>query len=107
MVANERVKVISMKINPVHKSNPVQNYLVNSELKPGKTENKMGVDEVSFSEEAKNFSKTIAEVREKVNAGIPEDRARIKDIAGKIRSGEYKIDSGIVAEKMIQSILIE
>lgn len=97
-----------MKINPI--SNP--NFV--SGVKKPKTDKaqakssvSQGADQVSFSKEALSFAKTLAEVRDAQEAESPQRQARVNELADQVRSGQYKVDSEKVAERMIDTIVFK
>ena len=94
-----------MKINPINNQNIIKAYGKNQ---VSRTEKKadMGLDEVNLSPEALSFSKVLSEVRE-AESRIPslERQEKLDKIAEKIRTGEYKVDSESVAEKIISDVL--
>ena len=93
-----------MKINPITNPNILRSYQAASPVK-----NKPGVnggrDEVTFSEEALSFSRAMAEAKGSIEQRTPQESARIAGIANAVRNGEYKIESGKVADKMLESVL--
>jgi len=93
-----------MKINPITNPNILRSYQA---TKPSGEKPKAanGRDEVTFSAEALNFSKALAEARGSIETRSAEERAHIADIKNAVRQGEYKIDSDKVAEKILESVL--
>ena len=92
-----------MKINPITNQKILASYLTAKPVaEKAKVANRR--DEVTFSEEALSFSKTLAEARESIEIRTPEERARIAGITDAVRQGEYKIDSGKIAEKILESV---
>ena len=93
-----------MKINPITNPNVLRSYQA-SKPAPEKARVMSGRDEVTFSDEALNFSKALAEAREAIEFRTPEERAHIADVANAIRQGEYHVESDKVAEKILESVL--
>ena len=92
-----------MKINPIANPNILSSYLT---AKPAEEKARVANkrDEVTFSEEALSFSKTLAEARESIEIRTPEERAHIAAITDAVRQGDYKIDSFKIADKILESV---
>ena len=93
-----------MKINPIANPNILRNYQA-AKLAPERTKVLSGRDEVIFSDEALEFSKALEEAREALEFRTPEEKSYIAGITNAIRQGEYKVDSGLVADKILESVL--
>ena len=93
-----------MKINPISNPNILRAYQA---TKPAQEVTKVasGRDEVTFSEEALSFSKALAEARDAIEIRSTEERAHIADVTAAVRHGQYKVDSGDVADKILESVL--
>jgi len=91
---------VTMKINPISNPNILRSYQALKTV-PARTNIISGRDEVTFSDEALSFSKAMAEVEFR----SPEEKVRIANIAEAIRQGEYRIESGKIAEKILESVL--
>ena len=93
-----------MKINPIINPNVLTNYQA---AKPAFEKNRVAIgrDEVTFSREALEFSKAMEEAREVLEFRTPEEKAHIADITNAIRQGEYTVDSGKIADKILESVL--
>jgi flagellar biosynthesis anti-sigma factor FlgM len=93
-----------MKINPIINPNILRSYQA---TKPSKeaTRAVSGRDEVTFSEEALNFSKALSEAKVMHESRTPEEKARIAEIKDAINKGEYRVDSEDIADKILSSIL--
>lgn len=95
-----------MKINPINNPNIIKAYSKSQAAPVGRKPSASGLDQVTFSSEALSFAKTLAEVKEAMpSAPTPQRQAMLADIADRIRTGQYSIDSGDVADKMISDIL--
>ena len=92
-----------MKINPIMNPNVLESYKA-SKLSPAKSKMMIGRDEVTFSEEALTFSKTLAEARDALELRTPEEKAHIADITQAVRQGVYRIDSSKIAERILRAI---
>ena len=92
-----------MKVNPITNPNILRSYQA---TKPSAEKSKVanGRDEVTFSAEALNFSKALAEARGSIETRSAEERSRIADVTNAVRQGEYKVDSDKVAEKILESV---
>jgi len=93
-----------MKINPISNPNILRSYQATRPLAE-KTKYQSGRDEVTFSAEALSFSKALAEAREAIETRTPEEQTHIAGIKEAIEKGEYNVDSGKVAEKILESVL--
>ena len=89
-----------MKINPIVNPNILRSYQ-SSKMVPSKTSVPSGRDEVTFSDEALSFSKAMAEVESRTL----EEKAHIANITNAVRQGEYRIESGEIAGKILESVL--
>ena len=89
-----------MKINPVTNPNILKTYQA-SKAVPVKSKSTGGRDEVKVSDEALSFSKIMAEVESRT----PEERAHIANISNAVKNGEYRVDSGKIADKILESVL--
>ena len=89
-----------MKINPVANPNILRSYQA-SRMVPETTRAPGRRDEVTFSEEALSFSKVMAQVEFRTK----EERAHIAEITNAVRQGEYRIDSGKIADSILESVL--
>ena len=93
-----------MKINPIANPNILRSYQA---AKPVSERTKItnGRDEVTFSQEALEFSKVMAEAREMLEVRTPEEKSRIAEITTAVRNGEYAVDSDKIADKILESVL--
>ena len=89
-----------MKINPIANPNILRSYQA-TRTSTEKTKVLSGRDEVTFSEEALNFSKIMSEVEFRTQ----EERARIAEISNAVRQGKYRIESDKIAEKILESVM--
>ena len=89
-----------MKISPILNPNIMKVYQ-QTKAAPAKSKVSSGRDEVIFSDEALSFSKVMAEVESRTQ----EERAHIANIANAVRSGEYRIESDTIADKILESVL--
>ena len=92
-----------MKINPITNPNILQSYAATkpapSKSKPGST-----CDTVTFSEEALSFSKALEEARGAIESRTPVEQKHIADIKSAISQGTYRIDSSLIADKILESV---
>ena len=89
-----------MKIDPILNTNMIRTYKA-GKMTPAAAGIQSGRDEVIFSNEALNFSKVIAEVEYRSK----EERAHIANVTNAVRQGEYSIESGKIADKILESVL--
>ena len=94
-----------MKINPLVTPSVLKSYQANKPSFDRVTpESKR--DEVMLSDEALNFSKALAEARSELELRTAEEKARIADIKNAINKGEYKVDSNLIAERIVDDLAI-
>jgi flagellar biosynthesis anti-sigma factor FlgM len=92
-----------MKINPVNAYDAVNKISKNSDKGQISKPDMHVSDEVNISDQAKSIDKYIQKAK---NADI--DRAdMINSIKNRIKSGDYKVDSKALSEKIIDSIIKE
>ena len=93
-----------MKINPILNPNILNSYQA---VKPVSGVKKVvgKSDEVTFSEEALNFSKALADARSALGVRTPEERAHIADVTNAVRNGQYSVSSDKIADKILESVL--
>ena len=92
-----------MKINPISNPNFISSYLASkpATLRP---KDGNGRDELTLTDQAISFSKTLEDARESIEMRSPEERAHIAEISSLIAQGRYRIDSDKVAEKILESV---
>ena len=92
-----------MKINPMANPNVLASYAAS---KPAPTRQKPGLnrDEVSFSDDAINFSKTLEKAREGIEVRTTEEKEHIASVTDAVRQGTYRIESDKIAEKILESV---
>jgi len=95
---------MTMKINPITNPNILKSYQA---TKPAPEKNRVvsGRDVVTFSTEALEFSKALAEARDALEFRTPEEKDHIADVTNAVRQGEYKVDSDKIADKILESVL--
>ena len=92
-----------MKINPIINPNVLRSYQA---TKPGfeKTKSAEKRDEVSLSKEALSFSKALAEAKDAIEFRTPEEQAHIANIKQAVAQGNYKIDSDLIAARIVDEL---
>jgi len=92
-----------VKINPILNPNIIRSYQSNKLIneKPAVT---IGRDQVSLSEEALSFSKALTEAREMIEARTPEESSRIAQLKEEVRTGQYRVSSEDIAEKILEAV---
>ena len=88
-----------MKINPISNLN-IQKYYQTAKLEPARSAIPCGCDEVTFSDEALSFAKVMAEAEFRTQ----EEKDHITEIANAVKQGKYRIDSELIADKMLESV---
>ena len=92
----------NMRINSITSSYYMQNYRSNKNISVGRTRNENKTDQVTFSDEAVSFSKTLSDIKEKIVIRANEEQTKIDDIKNLIEKGQYNVESELVAEKILQ-----
>ena len=92
-----------MKINPIITPSVLGNYQSPKSV-ANKVQSVSGSDQVSFSEEALNFSKALAEAREMIETRTPAEQSHIANLTNAVRDGSYKVSSDDVAAKILESV---
>ena len=92
-----------MKIPPIINPNVLRSYQAN---RPDTEKNKVVEkrDEVSLSKEALSFSKALAEAKDAIEFRTPEEQAHIANIKQAISQGQYKIDSNLIAARIVDEL---
>ena len=92
-----------MKVNPITNPNVLRSYQA---TKPGfdKANVSNRRDEVMLSEEAQSFTKALAEARDAIEFRSVEEQARIAELTNAVRQGQYKVDSNLIAARILDSI---
>jgi anti-sigma28 factor (negative regulator of flagellin synthesis) len=91
-----------MKINPITNPNVIRSYQA---IKPGLEKSKPidKRDELSLSAEAVSFKKALTEARESIEFRSVEEQTHIANIKSAISQGQYKIDSSLIAARIVDS----
>ena len=92
-----------MKINPILNPNVLKVYQA---TKPGVEKNKSvdRRDEVSLSKEALSFSKALSEAKDAIEFRTAEEKAHIANLKQQIKQGQYKVDSNLIAAKIMENL---
>ena len=93
-----------MKINPISNPNVLKAYqaTVPKQATPRVSGRR---DEVIFSEEALSFSRALTEAREELEFRTTEEKAHISGLAQSVRNGDYRVESDVIADKILESVL--
>jgi len=95
-----------MKINPIINPNIARSYQANSGRSVSSAQAPQAKrDEVTFSTEALNFSKSLQAARESVEARTPDELGRIDAIKTAVQNGEYRVSSEDIADRILSSVL--
>jgi len=92
-----------MKIIPITNPNILRNYQA-AKFTPEGTRVTNRRDEVTFSEEALDFARAMAEARDTIESRTLEEKEHIAAITQAVRQGTYNISSERVAEKILESV---
>lgn len=95
-----------MKINPIVNPNIARSYQANGARSAALASNPQQPkrDEVTFSAEALNFSKSLQAARESLPTRSPEETSRISAIKAAVQNGEYKVSSEDIADRILASV---
>ena len=93
-----------MKINPITNPNILRSYQATKSAQE-KSKATGGRDEVTFSKEALEFSKALAEARDAIEFRTPDEQAHIADVTNAVRQGQYNVDSSEIADRILSSVL--
>lgn len=93
-----------MKINSITSSYYLQNYRSNKlpSIEQERLPNES--DQVTFSKEAKSFSRLLSDTKDVIETLTAEEKIKIDDIKGRIKNGQYSINADLVAEKILKLI---
>ncbi|MFA5341714.1 MAG: flagellar biosynthesis anti-sigma factor FlgM [Clostridia bacterium] len=89
-----------MKINPINSYDAINKVNKNSDKTQLARQDMHVSDEVSISDQAKSIDRYIQKAK---NAEINRSDM-VNNIKSKVKSGEYKVDSRQLAEKIVESI---
>ena len=93
-----------MKISPLVTPSVQKSYQANKpSLDKSVSESKR--DEVTLSEDALKFSKALADARRELEFRTTEEKARIADVKNAVNKGEYKVDSNLIAERIVDDLI--
>jgi flagellar biosynthesis anti-sigma factor FlgM len=94
-----------MKINPILNPNILRSYQAN---KPGMEKNSLAQkrDEVTLSSEALSFSKALSEAKSEIEFRTAEEQAHIAGLKDSVSKGEYKVDSNLVAQRILDNLFV-
>ena len=91
------------KINPTMNPNVLRSYQANKpDLDKSKPVEKRDV--VSLSKEAISFSRALAQAKDAIEFRTVEEKAHIASIKQEISQGQYKIDSDLVAARIVDEL---
>ena len=92
-----------MKINPITNPNVLRSYQATKS-----SSDKMNAasrrDELTLSEEALSFAKAMSEAKDAIEFRSAEERARISEVANAVRQGQYRVDSDLIAARILDAI---
>ena len=92
-----------MKIQPIAQPNILRAYTGASPVSE-KVQTETNRDEVTFSREAMDFSRALAEARDSIETRTAEERAHIDEITLAIRQGVYHVSSEAIADRILESV---
>ena len=92
-----------MKVNPIANPNVLRSYQA-TKSNTDKAWNSNRRDEVTLSEEALSFSKAMAEAKDAIEFRSAEEQAHIAEVTNLVRQGQYRIDSGLVAARILDAL---
>jgi anti-sigma28 factor (negative regulator of flagellin synthesis) len=89
-----------MKIDPISNQNMLRSYRAGSVKSAAKYAAAPMRDEAVISEDAIAFSKVLAETRGEL-VRTPAEESHIAEVKQAVREGKYRIDSYLIAEKLL------
>ena len=94
-----------MKINPIQNQNLIKNYKTAKIPSQNGYVSQAGMDEVTFSQEALDFSRALSGAKDAFNVRSADEAQRVAEIAEQVKSGTYKINPEKIADKIIGDII--
>ena len=92
-----------MKIHPVTNPHILSAYVGAAPLAAKAKQAPKG-DEVTFSQEALDFSKAMMQAQESIEARSPDERARIETVTAAVSRGEYHVPAQDIADRILESV---
>jgi flagellar biosynthesis anti-sigma factor FlgM len=92
-----------MKINSISGNHYINQYYANKVGAPEKGKPACKPDQVTFSDEALLYTKSLNGIKDQIELHSAEEKARIADIKNLINRGQYRIDSEQVAERILNA----
>jgi anti-sigma28 factor (negative regulator of flagellin synthesis) len=94
-----------MKINPIVNPNVLRSYQAS---RPGLEKSSVASkrDELTLSSEALSFSKALADAKSEIEFRSVEEKAHIANIKDSVSKGQYKIDSNLVAQRILDDLVV-
>ena len=94
-----------MKIQPITNPNVLRAYAgMGAPNVEGKGKQASKRDEVTFSQEALDFSKAMTQAQESIEARSPEERVRIDAVTEAVRQGQYHVPAEAIADRILESV---
>ncbi|NLO47749.1 MAG: flagellar biosynthesis anti-sigma factor FlgM [Clostridiales bacterium] len=90
-----------MKINSISGNQYINKYHANKVSIPEKEKPSGRSDQVTFSDEALNYTRSLGGIKDKITLHSAEEKEKIADLKSRINKGQYKVDSEQVAAKII------
>ncbi|MDR1298664.1 MAG: flagellar biosynthesis anti-sigma factor FlgM [Oscillospiraceae bacterium] len=95
---------MKINVNPVTNRDMLVRYTAGRAKPRDEGAFSSGLDNVSFSEDALSFSKALTQARESIDTRTEEEFARAREVGLAVRRGEYSVDSGKIAERIVSGI---
>ena len=90
-----------MKISSIPPSDMVESYKGKSVQSARKADRNLEPDRVELSDDAKSFAAVIKQVKDRLETDADGGKKHMEDVARRIASGTYRVDSEKVAEKIL------
>ena len=90
-----------MKINSISGNHYINKFHANKVGIPEKERPSGRPDQVTFSNEALHYSRSLGGVKDQITLHSIEEKEKIADLKNRINRGQYKIDSEQVAVRII------
>ena len=92
-----------MKIHPITNPNILSAYVGAAPLE-AKKKQAARQDEVTFSQEALDFSKAMSQARESIETRSADERARIEAVTAAVARNEYHVPAQAIADRILESV---
>ena len=93
-----------MKIHPITNPGILTAYAGASQVEAKAKQAKNRGDEVTFSQEALDFSKAMSQAQDSIETRSADERARIETVTQAVHRGQYHVSSEAIADRILESV---